>query len=73
LEADRRKFLEIAETATVKAAIHLDLCERTGEVNPRQRQDGMALLDRVALLVRGLSEWTRNCPPGMRESGIDKV
>ena len=60
LDADRRTFLETAESATVKAATYLELSWRTGEVDSSQRRDGMALLDRIALLVRGLSESTRS-------------
>jgi len=71
LEPDRRTFLETAESATVKAATHFELCQRTGEANVTQRQVGMALLDRIALLVRGLSEFTRNSATS--ESEIDKV
>jgi four helix bundle protein len=55
LEGDRGKFLEIAESSLVKAATYVELCERTGEVDLGQKQRGIALLDRVALRVRGLS------------------
>jgi four helix bundle protein len=55
LEADHRQFLETAESSVVKAATYLDLCERTAQMEQSQRQSGMALLERVALLVRGLA------------------
>jgi hypothetical protein len=37
------------------SATYLELCERTAEVDPGQKQCGIVLLDRVALRVRGLS------------------
>jgi len=55
LEADRGKFLEIAESSAVKVATYLDLCERVANLDFRQKQCGMALLDRVGLMLRGLS------------------
>lgn len=55
LEADHRQFLATAESSVVKAATYLDLCQRTAEVDPSQRDSGMALLERVALRVRGLA------------------
>jgi four helix bundle protein len=55
LGADRHKFVEIAESSAVKAATYLDLCERTAEVDSGQRQCGRALLNRVGVLLRGLS------------------
>ena len=54
-EADRGNFVETAESSTIKAAAYLDLSERMGEVDRKQRDCGMALLDRVALMLRGLS------------------
>ncbi len=55
LEADRGKFLTQAESWTVKAATFLDLGERTGELEGGQRENGLALLGRVAATLRGLS------------------
>jgi four helix bundle protein len=60
LQADRRAFFDTAESASVKAAAHLELSERTGEVNRSQLQTGMALLNRIAGLVHGLVDFTRN-------------
>jgi four helix bundle protein len=73
LNADRRRFLELAESATVKAAAYLDLASRTGEVDRRQRGDGKALLDRMSGLVRGLCERTHRSQFGLSEAGEDKV
>ena len=42
LEADRRQFLETAESATVKAGSFLDLSHRVGAVDPQQRIEGIA-------------------------------
>ncbi|MCI0534199.1 MAG: four helix bundle protein [Verrucomicrobiales bacterium] len=56
LEGDRRNFLDIAEASAVKAAAYLDLCERKAELDPEQRQLGVDLLRRIALMVRGLSQ-----------------
>lgn len=55
LEGDHRQFLATAEASVVKAATFLDLCQRTAEVDRSQRESGMTLLERVALLVRGLA------------------
>jgi len=55
LGADRHQFVEIAESSAVKVATFLDLCERTAEVDSGQRQSGIALLNRIGLLWRGLS------------------
>jgi four helix bundle protein len=73
LDADRRKFLETAESATVKAAAYLDLSHCAGEMDSSQRRQGIVLLDRVALLVRGLGERIDKSLTGMAESGMDKV
>jgi four helix bundle protein len=54
-EADRRKFLEIAESSAVKAAAYLDLCQSKAELDAGQRERGVGLLARVALMIRGLA------------------
>ena len=54
IETDRRKFLETAESSLIKAVTYIHLCQRTGEVAPEAAQMGLSLLDRAALLVRGL-------------------
>ena len=51
--------LNIAESAVVKAGAYLALSRRTGEVDASQGEEGMALLDRAALLVRGLRDFSR--------------
>jgi four helix bundle protein len=56
LEADRRKFLDTAEASVLKAASFVELSERTSELGQGQRESGMALLDRMALRLRGLAE-----------------
>ena len=54
-EADRRKFLDIAEGSAVKAAAYLDLCQSKAELDAGQRERGVGLLARVALMIRGLA------------------
>ena len=49
------------------------LSHRAGEVDPSQRHQGMALLDRVALLVRGLCERIDKSLPDRTGPGTDKV
>jgi four helix bundle protein len=54
IEADHRKFFELAEASLVKVGTYIQLCQRTGEIKAENGQRGLVLLDRVALLVRGL-------------------
>jgi four helix bundle protein len=54
LQADHRKFLELAESSLIKVSTYIQLCQRTGEIEAESAQRGLILLDRVALLVRGL-------------------
>jgi four helix bundle protein len=54
-EADHRRFLELAESSVVKANTYIQLIQRTGEMPVETEQQGLALVDRVALLVRGLT------------------
>jgi four helix bundle protein len=56
LTADRRKFLDTAEGSVLKTATYLELGERTSELDQAQRDSGMALLDGMALRLRGLAE-----------------
>jgi four helix bundle protein len=42
LKGDRRSFLEIAESSAVKSATYLDLCERTAEVDLRQKRSRLS-------------------------------
>ena len=55
LEADRRQFLEIAESSIVKVAAYVDLCQRLGELESTHRATGMELVEQIAIMVRGLS------------------
>ena len=59
LEGDRWTFSETAESAVVKAGAYLPLRRRTGAVEASSGEEGMALLDRAALLVRGLRDYWR--------------
>jgi four helix bundle protein len=54
-QADRRKFLDTAESSAVKAATYLDLCQSKAELDLIQRERGIELLGRVALMIRGLT------------------
>ena len=54
IETDRRQFLEMAESSLIKVVTFIHLCQRTGEVAPEAAQIGLSLLDRAAMLVRGL-------------------
>jgi four helix bundle protein len=54
-EGERQSFLDIAEASTVKAAAYLDLCAHKAELEPDQRECGVQLLGRIALMLRGLS------------------
>lgn len=54
-EADRRKFLDIAENSAVKAAAYLDLCQSKVALDAEQRERGIGLLARVASIIRGLA------------------
>jgi four helix bundle protein len=54
-EADRRRFLDIAESGAGKAAVYLDLCQSKGELDPGQGERGTGLLGRVALMSRVLA------------------
>ena len=54
-ESDHRQFLDLAESALLKVSTYVRLSHRTGEIAAESVQRGLALLDRVALLVRGLA------------------
>jgi four helix bundle protein len=56
-EADQRTFLDTAGAATAKAAAYLDLCCRSGELDQGQRDRGIELLGRVALMLRALAAY----------------
>ena len=54
-DADRRRFLDLAEGSAVKAAAYLDLCHSKAELDAEPRERGVGLLARVALMIRGLA------------------
>jgi four helix bundle protein len=58
MEADRGKFFESAEPSALKANTYIQLSQRTGEMSVEAAKRGLALVERVALLVRGLAENT---------------
>ena len=55
LEGDQRKFLDTAGASAAKAAAYLDLCCRSGELEQGERDLGIDLLGRVALMLRALT------------------
>jgi four helix bundle protein len=56
MEADRGRFFESAESSVMKVNTYLQLSQRTGEMSVEAGQCGLALVERVARLVRGLVE-----------------
>ena len=50
---DRCKFVNIAESAIIKAAVYLELCQHNSCLSPAQSQKGIARLDRVTQLLHG--------------------
>jgi four helix bundle protein len=54
MEADRGKFFESAESSVMKVNTYLQLSQRTGEMSVEAGQRGLALVERVGILVRGL-------------------
>jgi len=51
---ERRNLFEIAESAAVRAGTFLELCTRTDKLDPEPKACAMALLDRIASMLRGL-------------------
>jgi four helix bundle protein len=51
---ERRSLFEIAESAAVRLGTYLELCTRTDKLDHEQKACAMALLDRIALMLRGL-------------------
>jgi len=45
----------MSSTSVLKANTYIQLGQRTGEILAESAQRGLALVDRVALLVRGLA------------------
>jgi four helix bundle protein len=54
-DADRRRFLDIAEAAAVKAAAWLDLCEQRRQLDRKRARRGIELLDCVAQMLAKLA------------------
>jgi four helix bundle protein len=52
---ERRNLFEIAESAAGRAGTYGELCTRTDKLNAEQKARAMALLDRIASMLRGLS------------------
>lgn len=50
---DRRRFLDIAEAATIKAAAYLDLCQQRDGLHEAQATAGFRQLEEVACMLRG--------------------
>jgi hypothetical protein len=51
---ERRNLFDIAESAVVRAGTYVELCARTDELDPDQKDGAMALLDRIASMLCGL-------------------
>ncbi len=51
---ERRSLFEIAESAAVRVGTYLELCARTDKLDPEPKAAAMALLDRIASMLRGL-------------------
>jgi four helix bundle protein len=58
MEADHRKFIELAESSVMKVNTYIQLSQRTEDMSAEAAQRGLTLVDRVARLVRGLAENT---------------
>ncbi len=55
LEGDQRPFLDRAAASAAKAAAYVDLCCRSSELAQSQRDSGIELLGRVALMLRAMT------------------
>ncbi len=51
---ERRSLFEIAESAAVRVGTYLELCARADKLDPEPKAAAMALLDRIASMLRGL-------------------
>ena len=52
--ADRHKFIDLAASAAAKSAAYVDLCWRSGELNPDQRTQGSELLGSILRILDAL-------------------
>ena len=53
---DRRKFLDTAEASAAKSAAYLDLCCQGGELEQKQRDQGIELLGRIAQVLHVMTD-----------------
>jgi len=54
-KGDRRRFFELGESSAVKLNTYIQLSQRTGEMSKEAARCGLALVERAALLIRGLA------------------
>jgi len=52
---ERRNLFDIAESAAVRVGTYLELCARTDKLGLDQKDSAIALLDRIASMLRGLA------------------
>ncbi len=52
---ERRNLFDIAESAVVRVGTYLELCARTDKLDLEQKDSAIALLDRIASMLRGLA------------------
>jgi four helix bundle protein len=57
-DGDRGKFFASAESSALKVNTYMQLSQRTGEMSKEAARCGLALVERAALLIRGLAEHT---------------
>jgi len=50
---ERRHLFEGAESAVVRVGTYLELCARTDKLDPEPKACDLALLDRIASMLRG--------------------
>ena len=61
---ERRNLFEVAESAAVRVGTFLEIYARTDELDPEAKACAMALLDRIASMLRGLGSGDRTWPAG---------
>jgi four helix bundle protein len=61
---ERRNLFEVAESAAVRLGTYPELCTRTDKLDVEQTVRAMALLDRIASMLRGLGSGDRIRPAG---------
>ena len=55
-DADRHKFIDLAEAAATKSAAYVDLCWRSSELAHDQRSQGITLLGSVVRILNALGD-----------------